>query len=274
MSVIATIESVAGTLIKGEPAGVVAAMAVLLLLALIIFRTNSTHAIFRRLWLWIAGKANGSDTAFNEFMEAQDNLSQFRFISGKARTTAQMHSLIRWSASHDEDICDIKACGPYFDREKPGLKPADRRPTGMQLFGISVAGSIVFLTLLLCTLLAVIPAVLVTVTATNTLLLVDMQMTKSAFRPATERISRQQCEPPSKSAAASSGFSQQDATVICGFYADQKLQRFLTENLLVQRWTFGVVAAALFVGGWFLSRRYKQGNAALAMAARLDRPRP
>lgn len=104
-------------------------------------------------------------------------------------------------------------------------------------------------------------------------MLVDMQLTRSVSETKAKRLSQKQCEQASKDATAGSGFSHQDAAVICGIYADPKLPKYINDNLIVQRCTFGLLAAIISGGCWFLSRQVKQGNAAVAMAARLDRPR-
>ena len=270
-----TIDSFVGVLLKAGPVGLAVPVVLALLLALLVrFRTNSTHTIFRWLWRLISWKTKSNDTAFNEFMEDRDNLNQFRFIVGKARTAAQMHSLINWSDSHNEDILDINACGPYFNREQPGLKPADQRPNEWHLFCIYLALAGTILMFLFSTAFAVVPAALVTVNATNKLLLVDLQLTRSAISPGQERLSREQCRQPLKMKAASSKFSEQDATAICGFYADPDLPKFINEAVFQQRWVFGPFAAMLLACCWFLSKSMRQGNAALKMAKRLDRPRP
>ncbi len=271
-----SVESIAGDLLKvqGWPAVVVAAIALVVLLAIIRFRTTSTHTIFRWLWRLIAGNANGVDYTFDRFMMTRDELNQFRFVIGKARTTAQMHSLIRWSADNNEDIADVSACGPYFDRERPGLKPAHERPTTIHLIGMTLGWSIALLLLLTSGVFANLPGVLLSVTATDTLLLVDPQSTKAVFHPKAKRLSIHECTVGSNRALSENGFSQDDRDVICALYKDPALPAFITENLLVQRWYFGLFGVMFGIICLWLSKRFNQAKAAFAMASRLDRPRP
>jgi hypothetical protein len=268
----ATIESVAGTLLKGGPAAI-AVLAVLLAL-LSRYRTSSTHSILRWLWRLIGGKSKSNDAAFNEFMDAQDNLMQFRFVSGKARTVAQMHSLINWGRNHDEDIFDINACGPHFNRELPGLKPENARPTRATLNWIMVGLGGIFLLLFFSIMVATAPGALVTVKDTNTFLLISTQSAKAVLNPGKVRLPRDQCLQPLEKKVASSGMSARDVTVVCELYADPESPKFIAKTLREQLWFFGPMSLMLL---FFFSRIYKsyaQGSAAIDMAARLDRPRP
>jgi hypothetical protein len=267
-----TIESVAGTLLKGSP--VAMAILALLLAFLIRYRTNSTHTIFRWLWRRIAGKAKGNDAAFNEFMDAQDNLMQFVFISGKTRTVAQMHSLINWARSHNEDIRDIHACGQNFDRELPGLKAPDKRPTSralgwlkMRLLGVSIL-------LIINTLFATVPGAVVVVKDTKKWLIVGTKSTRSVVNPGAERLIPDQCSQPMERKIKSSGFTARDVTVICELYANPESTKFVKQTIWEQRLFFGIFVLVFLCFFRAMYGKLVQGSAAVEMAIRLDRPRP
>ncbi len=267
-----TFESAVEILLKGGPAAI--ALLALLLALLIRYRTKSAHAVLRWLWRLTSGATNSSNVAFNDYMDKQDCLMQFRFISGKARTVAQMHALINWCDTHNEDMIDVNACGSHFDREMPGLKAADKRPARSALNWMT-AGLVPFgLLVLTCALLAAVPSAVVTVKETDKLLLVNMTSARSAWAPGTERITPDQCRLPIAQQVAGSGFSATDATVICGIYADPKAPAYLDRTIDQQRFLFGALAVYILFVFIVLYRQLLNGRAALAMAKRLDRPRP
>ncbi len=267
-----TIQSVVGILVKAGPVLIVLLAFVVALF--IWYRTNSMHVIFRWLWRRIAGPAKGNDTAFNDFMNAQDNLMQFRWTVGKARTVAQMHSLIKWGQDHNEDAGDITACGPYFDRELPGLIAAGKRPTPIETILLAIGAGLVASLLIFATVFATVPGALVTVKETKKWLLLGEQSAKSVLNPGTERLGRDQCQQTADKRIASSGLSAREVTIICEFYADPEFSKYIATTIRVQRPIFGLFAGMLLCFFLAMWRSFSQAKAAIGMAKRLDRPRP
>lgn len=262
-----TIQSVVDTTSKVAP--VLLGLLIFLIALLVQYRTGSTHILFRWIWRRLAGSAKGNDTAFNEFMGAQDNLMQFRLIAGKVRTVAQMHSLIKWGRDHNEDIGSIKACGPNFDRELPGLKAANKRPTRNAAFWLSFAATGVAGLLLVTLVFATLPGALLTVKDTKTWLIVDEQSARSLRHPDTKRLARDQCSQPNEEKVARSGLSARDVSVICELYAHPELSKDIARTIREQRAVFGPFAGMLLCLVLAMWRSITQANAALAMASRL-----
>lgn len=268
----ATIQSLAGTLSKGGP--VVIVLLLVLLAVLIRYRTNSSHTVFRWIWRLIAGKTKSNDEAFNRYIDAQDNLMQFRLNGGKARTVAQMHALILWGQSHNEDMGDIKACGAHFDHELPGLKAESKRPTSKTLIWLLIVACGISILLLVNVMFATVPGALITVKDTNKWLIMGEQTAKSFFDPGKQRLTRDQCSQSIEKKVAISGLSARDVTVICEFYADPESSSFITRTIREQRSVFGPLAVMFVYFLWTTRRHFAQAKAAIAMAKRLDRPRP
>lgn len=242
---------------------------------LIWYRSRSTHMLLRWLWNRVAGKQNASDVDFNDFMNKQDNLMQFRFISGKARTVAQMHSLIIWSGLHNESVQDMKACGPYFDREKPGLVPIIRRDKQVLrvflalIWGLCATGMLFIAVLLLSNKSPL------TFTDSGKWLMVDRQSARSLVRPGTERLASAECAKPLAQIAKTSGFNEREIKHLCELYADPKqMTEFIDDNIAVTR--YALILPTLYILALFIvAHRYLAfTKAALDMHKRLHRPRP
>lgn len=268
-----TIQSMAESLLKGVP--VVMVILALALAVLVRYRTRSGHAVLRWLWRRIAGKAESKDTAFNKFIDAQDTLMQFRFVSGDARTVAQMHSVINWGLTHNEHIGDMNACGPYFDREKPGLKDLGRWRPEWLVWPLAISWGLLAVGIFLIALITLGGKAIVQVKETNNWLVLDMHSANSLMRPGTQRLFRENCAQPVEINVKNSGFSEKDVIAICEAYSNpEKTLKFIEAGIQESQLALAPTGA-LFVILFVMNHRLIYcTKAAVAMKKRLNRPRP
>ena len=123
-------EGVKGLASLGTALGISSVLLGSILVAWLVWRrTRSTHSLMTRLWARFDRNSKNTDQAIATFLSGQTNLMQFRFTTGvPARTLAQAHKLINWTSAHNENIDAVKACGEYFDIERPGLKEPSKLP--------------------------------------------------------------------------------------------------------------------------------------------------
>jgi len=121
----------------GLPQPVLFALTIGALLGWICWRTRSTHVVITRIWRLIFGKTAMADREIGKFIENRNRLVTFRFFSGMpVRTLAQAKRLLHWSAAHDEEIADIRACGDLFDLEACRLREERIPGRPLQVFQV------------------------------------------------------------------------------------------------------------------------------------------
>lgn len=230
-------------------------------------RSGSTYSLMMRLWHALHGKHQCKDPDIGAFLEEQEALFQFRFITGvRARTKHKAKQLIEWTRANNESMSHVAACGAYFDIEKVRL--TENPPKNGHLAGRFV----------LCVILAAICLILI-VGIVQGRAITQVKKTGTLFLAAEAdaiplwgqgRIAREECE---ANVLTNSGFSPEDGKVVCSLFKSGGMGAFLRETVLAQR-LLGLVLLAEF--SWFLWAIYvwmRQGMNAKNMFARL-RSRP
>ncbi len=230
-------------------------------------RTHSTYPMMTRLWRLFIGSGKSKDPVISQFLDEQASLMEFRFTTGaKVRTQKLAHQLIDWTRRHNEDIGDVAACGPYFDYERVMLKKEDELPKLWQI----IAGVVSALVLLLITTVLAIGIVWSDA---------GMQMKKSRvfFTLSAESakpwwsepgLSKAQCL--SGEALPATGFSEDDAKIVCKIFKDENLTAFLQKTIMQQRIAFGFGTLVFMWYFWGAFSWLMCGHKARTMFKRLD----
>lgn len=236
-------------------------------------RTSSGHPILRWIWSKLTGKSESKDPLFDKFMDGQDNLMQFRFVVGNARTLPQMHALIRWAEVHNEDVAQAFACGPYFDRERPALRSINRARTSALAVVLSLFAACIVLVTLTFGGIAFSGRGLVSTTETKTYLLLGKSSAQLVFDK--RRLLPQDCNNPVQ-AADKSGLSLADTRIVCGEFAKGKPFEADVEKAIDEtREAFYIFLVLVALPLILVCYRFiSHASAALAMDYRLNRPRP
>ncbi len=88
-----------------------------------ILRSQSSHLFMVRVWRLVYGRQSIKDRELLKFVQTRDRLIFLRMHGVPARTLVQGKKLLAWADDHDEEIADVNACGPYFDRvTRPDLR--------------------------------------------------------------------------------------------------------------------------------------------------------
>lgn len=90
----------------------------------ICWRSKSSHLILIRLWRLAYGRQGIKDRELLKFIRTRDRLIFLRMHGVPARTLCAGKKLLAWAEKHDEEMADINACGPLFDREACALRVA------------------------------------------------------------------------------------------------------------------------------------------------------
>lgn len=236
-------------------------------------RTSSGHPILRWIWSKLTGKSESKDEVFDKFMDGQDNLMQFRFVVGDARTLRQMHALIAWAQAKNEDVAQVFACGAYFDRELPGLRTIKRRRTNLLLLGASLFATFLMLATMAFGAIAFSGLGLVSTTETKTYLLLGKSSAQRILDK--RRLVPQDCS-NHVLAAEKSGLSQADTKIVCDEFSKGKTFDDNVDHAIDETRNAFYIFLVLITLPLVLSsyRFLSHASAALAMDRRLNPPPP
>lgn len=236
------------------------------ILALVLYRTRSTHTVLSRLWQLVHGKGQCNDPAIASFLDERGALMQFRFMTGlKPRTRLQALRIISWSKNNEEDIGDLASCGKHFDIEKVALCGSELLPKQWHLFGLY---AVAFSLGIACAgaLLATISSdPLLRMKSSGTFFFLSTDYARSFGGDAT--LTREQCRQENQ---AASKFLAEDAMVICEAMRDEKLAAYLKKALVEQRWILAVLATFVGYLAYLAWLGLVHGVNARAMRRRLD----
>lgn len=252
----------------GMPQPVLIALTIGLILGWICWRTRSTHVVITRIWRLVYGKTALADREIGIFIENRSRLVTFRFFSGiPVRTLPQAKRLIHWSAVHDEEIADIRACGDLFDLEACRLREERIPPRPLQLFQlillITLAGTVVLSGYGL---------------HTDQALLQFKESKKwfwlsdTAAAPLTGKsaVSVKDCPADTPPHSNSTSFSDDEVSVVCKALRDADTHTFIEQNVAQQRLLFGTLGAVVIACAWQCWLSFRRGYFARDMKQRIN----
>lgn len=93
-------------------------------------RVRSLHMLLELVWRVLFGRRHAESSRMRAFYQQRAALMHFRWVSNiPVRTLREARSLVAWCQTNDEEVADVRACGDYFDRSKPGLRVAAKGVT-------------------------------------------------------------------------------------------------------------------------------------------------
>lgn len=123
-------------------ASAIVAILTLLAVLLVIKRTRSIHVIAYRMWRWIHGNDPIADSSVRAFVDEQNSLMVFRFVSGlQVPTLSRVHEIIEKIKQQGIDVSDLRLAGARLK-----ISGSDLRITSTpskSALGISFALSVV-----------------------------------------------------------------------------------------------------------------------------------
>ncbi|AKJ30759.1 DUF6216 family protein [Caldimonas brevitalea] len=235
------------------------------------FRTGSSHLITARIWHFLLGKREVSQTQICQYLNERDALMRFRLQTGlkKIRTLAQAQCVIHWTRRHDEDIDAVRQCGHFFDLEIPGLKPL---LPGLASRILIVAIAAIFLYGALGQLAwTVLGDTLIRVKLTGSWYTAsDESARRFSLVEKTPRFGAAECVDPA-AIAARSRYPLHDATVLCDLMNGTEGRKFLRQEQRAQRAALGFGAALMLAIGCVLWGEQRRVGAASALNERIAR---
>ncbi|NOV25988.1 hypothetical protein E5S69_21015 [Cupriavidus necator] len=224
-------------------AAIASPIVVMALAAFFWWRAGSIHSMLERLWRLVAGKAEVEDPALKKLMQETRDLERFRFVYGlRIESMSDLQCLMSWMKRHDISIVKLQKAKPWIDIASAELV---RKPTSRYVIGC-------FASIVICCVL--ITVALHLFTATDVLL--KMRESEVWFRTdgysvrtiwGTRLATLNSCTENIEALAKSTGFSSDEASVLCTSFGEKSLHKLVQQEVRNQQWLFGGLATLFFV---------------------------
>lgn len=255
------------------PLGLISSVIIVGGLFWIVFRTRSTHIFLFRMWRLASGSVEVKDPQIQEYLEKQNSLMSFRFVSGLlSKRIDDAHEMIAFGKEvGDETLEEFRNAGDYFN---PSTKQVDLTaiPNGLRqamnwFFGL--VGVLMFY-LALNALIFQTPA-FVQLRSTGTYFMLSSN-SADAMSFFTKDVRTIDCA-RDRELPTDRGFTPTEMKAICGILADSQLDTYLKSTLAEQARLFLVVLIAGAVLATSRIRAQLEIHSAKKLAAKLDKHR-
>lgn len=226
------------------PLGLMSSLVLIVALGWIVARTQSTHVVLFRVWRLASGGVEVKDPAIQNFLDQQNSLMSFRFVSGlKSKRLGDARDMIAFGKDFgDETLEDFRKAGRYFD---PGTKQVNVSaipswPWQWKNFLLMIAGFLVVYASINALLFEAPAFVRMRSTGTHFLLSLD---SARSLTPFSEDIRPSDCV-AGKPIPLDRGFTMAEVRSLCGILENERLETFLKPTLEDQRHLFWVMIIA------------------------------
>ena len=215
----------------------------------IVFRTRSTHIFLFRIWRLASGGVEVKDSQIQEYLEKQNSLMSFRFVSGLlSKRIDDAHNMIAFGKEMgDETLEGFRNAGRYFD---PSTKQVDLTtiPKPLWQAGNWILGCLGLLMfyLALNALIFQTPA-FVQLRSTGTYFMLSSSSAE-AMPFFIEDVRAVDCA-PDRVLPTDRGFTPAEMKAICGILTDEQLDTYLKPALAEQ----GRLFLAILIAGAVLA---------------------
>lgn len=253
------------------PLGLISSLIIAGGLFWIVFRTRSTHIFLFRIWRLASGGVEVKDPQIQEYLEKQNSLMSFRFVSGLlSKRIDDAHDLIAFGKEvGDETLEEFRNAGRYFN---PSTKQVDltKIPKPPWQAGNWILGSLGLLMfyLALNALIFQAPA-FVQLRSTGTYFMLSSSNAE-AMPFFIQDVRAIDCA-PDRVLPTDRGFTPAEMKTICGILTDKQLKTYLKPTLAEQGRLFLVILIAGFFLAFSAIRAQLEIVAAKKLAIKLEK---
>jgi hypothetical protein len=234
-------------------------------------RTGSTHLITMRLWQLVIGKRKEAANRLGDYLDDRDALMRFRLQTGMRTvgTIKQVEKLIEWLHEKDVDIDKVRACGPSFDAQQPGLKA--KLPTGTKRFFATIASAFfLYVAIIQGTTIVIAPAFIQIVNSTRWYGVSDERTFHLQWGAKAPGFAASECT-DRNALVTKTKYPEDDVNALCDLLAGDKHQAYLQNARLTQSIPLVVGCAAALFFMIILFGYVKQAGAAISLRKELER---
>jgi hypothetical protein len=240
-------------------------MAVLLGVVLLLFfwwRAGSIRSVLDRVWHLVAGRTDVNDPILKELLVNSRDLERFQFTYRlKAESLADVHKLHAWSKRHRVDIAHLSKAREWVDLTQPELI---KEPHRSYVAWRAVLAIAVFVVIYLFGALLLPSGAVLQMKASGTYFRLQEASIEHPYK--LWAVGGPECKSNLDTVARDTGFTRDEAALICKLLEDGQSKELIDENVAAQRWLF--LGALIFLAPWFLSLFCKVAAAQAAIALR------
>lgn len=232
------------------------------LLAFFWWRTGSIRSVLDRVWHLLAGRTDVNDPTLKQVLVNSRDLERFRFTYRiKVDSLDDVHKLHAWSQQHRLDIAALSRAREWVDVTQPGL--INEPPKFYVKRRLWLAFSLLVLVYVLGALLLSSGALL-HMKASGTYF--RMQASSLQHPLWLWSVASSDCKANVAAVARTTGFTRDEADLICGMLLDGKANSLIDENQAAQRWMFA--CALVLLALWSSPFLWQIGGAQAAIDLR------
>jgi hypothetical protein len=232
------------------------------LLAFFWWRAGSIRSVLDRVWHLLAGSTDVNDPILKEVLMNSRELERFRFTYRiRVDSLDDVHKLHAWSQKHRLDIATLSKAREWVDVTRPEL--IKEPPKHYVQWRVGMALSLLALVYVLGALLLPSGALL-HMKASGTY----FRMQESSFQHPLWlwSVSSSDCKTNVAEVERTTGFTPEEAELICGMLLDGKAKSLIDDNETVQRSMF--VGAFVLLALWSALFLWQTGGAQAAIDLR------
>lgn len=224
------------------------AIAIGIAISVVTLRTNSFHVFGSRVWRLAMGADKATDEKIRQSLEAETNLSHFRFMFGlNPKSIRETHSIIDWSEKHHINLGALGKSRDYFNIQDLVIDEA-KLPRRWR-FNAMIVVSLLFVAFaLMSSFASFFNRPVFQFDESKTYFSLSESSATSYFEGASKPLTKADCQKPV--VGAEFGFTQSDAQLLCSFFEDKSAKGFVADILSGQRQVL-IALALIFMGFFF-----------------------
>lgn len=233
------------------------------------FRSGSSHLMIYRLWRWFTDKQEISDPKIRAFMNEQNSLMSFRFVTGlPASNMPQAHRLIRSINVLGLDVADVRKAHDLIEIGD-GNVAIRKIPSKAWHASMAVATGLLLLATTIAACGVFYNRAILQFRETGTWFLLNEEFART-MSDESRSMSPQDCK-PAPDPKLKHGFNAQELKTLCEGWKDPKTKTFIERTLSEQRWGFGCLFLTLLLLAWHPYRSLRSADAVQRLKRQLDK---
>ncbi|ALN64395.1 hypothetical protein GLA29479_3542 [Lysobacter antibioticus] len=233
------------------------------------FRSGSSHLMIYRLWRWFTDKQEISDPKVRAFMNEQNSLMSFRFVTGlPASSMTQAHRLIRSINVLGLDVADVRKAHDVIDIGD-GNVAIRKIPSKAWQISMAIATGLLLLATTMAACGVFYNRAILQFKETHTWFLLNEEFARAPF-DGSRSISLEDCQ-PTPTPELDHGFNVKELKTLCDGWRDPKTKTFIDRTVSEQRWSFGCLFLTLLLLVWHPYHSLRSGAAVQRLKRQLDK---
>lgn len=250
-------------------AGLLSGVAGFIFFGWMIFRTRSWYILKYFFWRMFHGKSGMSDPVIKRYLGEQSSLMLFRFVAVDAETNQDAQELIEWSKDKNISLETVGRAGGYFDQKNRCIYGMKLRALPVDKHVFAVLSAFLIALMLPVLLSFATSRAIVAFKVSKQWFLLGQDSAKTLFIRGAEEFTKDQCVQPGHGDVKGTGFTPEDADIICKFWPDSKTAPYIQATVHEQRVTGGWLLLALGVFAFWSWRKSGKAKAAIKVHERL-----